>query len=527
MPNCLIKRGFRHRSHRTKPVKSIQPTIDTIITSCICNIDTAAQRKYNPSIIFTSVNMSDNSVVDGSPAQNLFFQMLHSMLDNEKSARAVEWADDGKSFYILSKQKFVTGVLPLYFGQAKYTSFTRRLKRWGFKRTSSSGAGFYNEKFHRDMKFDMCDEDEMFLPSPSKHLPPKKRQRSLSIERQEDVTAMPELMRSINRQKRQEKKVEGNRSPPMNMSRSPVNPSMNQTVNAMPTSTSTNMMSRGGMHDRASMMLLEYNVDAAQALVSLGQQESPPLRNRFSNNRVMEDVVPYNYSSHMHASSFANDIGESSRQRHSHHVNNSSLYNQEMTYNAYTNLQRRVMADEMTRRTGIASYQRPSHHSQNLSSYDQDMVYYAGAGLDGRAMVDEMTRRIGLASHQRHIHHTHNPPSYNQEMAYNNAGASLEMRAMANETLRRHDRDAQTERMLMEHEIRMRYSRLELEPALRRAQSHTSQRSNSLMCDSTSVSQVSNKWRGLCKEISSDNSMVPVSNYQPPERQPPAFNRAA
>lgn len=185
------------------------------------------------------------------------------------------------------------------------------------------------------------------------------------------------------------------------------------------------------------------------------------------------------------------------------------------------------MADEMTRRTGIASYQRPSHHSQNLSSYDQEMVYYAGAGLDGRAMVDEMTRRIGLASHQRHSHHTQNPPSYNQEMAYNNAGASLEMRAMANETLRRHDRDAQTERMLMEHEIRMRYSRLELEPALRRAQSHTSQRSSSLLCDSTSVPQVSNKWRGLCKEISSDYSMVPVSNYQPPERQPPAFNRAA
>ena len=176
--------------------------------------------------------MSDNSVVDGSPAQNLFFQMLHSMLDNEKSARAVEWADDGKSFYILSKQKFVTGVLPLYFGQAKYTSFTRRLKRWGFKRTSSSGAGFYNEKFHRDMKFDVC--DEMFtLPSPSKHLPPKKRQRSLSIERQEDVTAMPELMRSINRQKRQEKKEEGNRysSPPMNMSRSLDEPNCERDAN--------------------------------------------------------------------------------------------------------------------------------------------------------------------------------------------------------------------------------------------------------------------------------------------------------
>ncbi|KAL7549643.1 hypothetical protein ACHAWF_012909 [Thalassiosira exigua] len=53
---------------------------------------------------------------------------------------------------ISDKKEFASKVLPRFYGHSKYTSFTRRLKRWSFTRVPSGPylGAYYNENFRRD-----------------------------------------------------------------------------------------------------------------------------------------------------------------------------------------------------------------------------------------------------------------------------------------------------------------------------------------------------------------------------------------
>eukprot|EP00569_Conticribra_weissflogii_P006898 CAMPEP_0171330796 /NCGR_PEP_ID=MMETSP0878-20121228/2248_1 /TAXON_ID=67004 /ORGANISM="Thalassiosira weissflogii, Strain CCMP1336" /LENGTH=448 /DNA_ID=CAMNT_0011831171 /DNA_START=267 /DNA_END=1613 /DNA_ORIENTATION=- len=150
----------------------------------------------------------------GTPAQNMFFHSLHTMINNEASTGCVEWLPDNKGFIINQKKFFSNTVLPEYFGRAKYTSFTRRLKRWGFKRISNGphAGAYYHDRFHRGMDFDMYDPADIGWESASsqpayfgmsdinsptlgqKHvLPPKKRAPSKKWNPENDVPSIPQV----------------------------------------------------------------------------------------------------------------------------------------------------------------------------------------------------------------------------------------------------------------------------------------------------------------------------------------------
>ncbi|KAL3787799.1 hypothetical protein ACHAWO_004586 [Cyclotella atomus] len=162
-----------------------------------------------------------------SPAQQLFFRQLQNMLMQESanSNGCVKWLSDSKGFTITDKDVFSENILRRYFGEAKYASFTRRLKRWGFQRITKgqdSGA-YYHDAFHRGMSFEDF-EDDIGSMSPSESsqiLPPKKsmawsptpcsneKARANTIDslrnQNTDVNFMPEIMREINRSKRCER----------------------------------------------------------------------------------------------------------------------------------------------------------------------------------------------------------------------------------------------------------------------------------------------------------------------------------
>ena len=57
---------------------------------------------------------------------------------------------DGKSFIILDKKKFTDEVLPRFFNEAKFTSFTRKLNRWRFKRVTK---GIESGSYHHHVSF--------------------------------------------------------------------------------------------------------------------------------------------------------------------------------------------------------------------------------------------------------------------------------------------------------------------------------------------------------------------------------------
>ncbi|KAL3912427.1 MAG: hypothetical protein SGARI_001163 [Bacillariaceae sp.] len=67
----------------------------------------------------------------------------------------VAWLDDGKSFIVRQPDEFTRKVLPKFFKATKFSSFTRKLYRWGFRQVNR-GIGpddpiiFGNEYFQRD-----------------------------------------------------------------------------------------------------------------------------------------------------------------------------------------------------------------------------------------------------------------------------------------------------------------------------------------------------------------------------------------
>jgi hypothetical protein len=67
----------------------------------------------------------------------------------------IAWLPDGKSFVIRYPDEFTRKVLPLQFKATKFSSFTRKLYRWGFRQVNR-GIGpddpiiFGNEFFQRD-----------------------------------------------------------------------------------------------------------------------------------------------------------------------------------------------------------------------------------------------------------------------------------------------------------------------------------------------------------------------------------------
>lgn len=169
-------------------------------------------------------DLDNNSIRDtleqqGTPAQLSFFRRLHLMISNETRSGVVVWLPDGLGFVILSKQAFTDNILGRYFGRSKFASFTRRLKRWGFAR---QGKSYYHSEFSRDMVFENdYDKNDDFgmnghhprpildanIPFRSKgplkkrfkyRLPPLDKSPS-------DVYIMPELLREINKMKRNER----------------------------------------------------------------------------------------------------------------------------------------------------------------------------------------------------------------------------------------------------------------------------------------------------------------------------------
>jgi hypothetical protein len=76
---------------------------------------------------------------------------LHEVLERTDLAEIIEWMSHGRAFLVKQPKTFASQVLPRYFKQTKYLSFTRQLNLWGFKRiTRGKDMGaYYHELFLR------------------------------------------------------------------------------------------------------------------------------------------------------------------------------------------------------------------------------------------------------------------------------------------------------------------------------------------------------------------------------------------
>ena len=92
------------------------------------------------------------SAADGPEAEKTAFPiLLHEIVSDPKTDDCVHWLACGTRFMISDKKKFAAEVLPRFYGHAKFTSFTRRLKRWSFTRVPSGPfmGAYYNPNFRK------------------------------------------------------------------------------------------------------------------------------------------------------------------------------------------------------------------------------------------------------------------------------------------------------------------------------------------------------------------------------------------
>jgi len=71
----------------------------------------------------------------------------------------ISWTPSGNAFQIHSAKRFVAEVLPEHFKTAKYSSFTRKLQRWGFVRQfRGEDAGAYLHPAFQKGRLDLAEQ---------------------------------------------------------------------------------------------------------------------------------------------------------------------------------------------------------------------------------------------------------------------------------------------------------------------------------------------------------------------------------
>jgi len=90
----------------------------------------------------------------------MYVERISARLRKGIDKESIEWTADGRTFVISHVKHFTSTWLPLFFGQLKFSSFIRKLYRWGFKKITiclSEKEGqhgkvlcFGNENFQRD-----------------------------------------------------------------------------------------------------------------------------------------------------------------------------------------------------------------------------------------------------------------------------------------------------------------------------------------------------------------------------------------
>lgn len=81
-----------------------------------------------------------------------FAEKLFDVLETGFHADIVKWLPGGKAFIVMNKTRFANEILPIYFKDSQYTSFTRKLSRWKFTRVSRGPymGAYYHKNFRAD-----------------------------------------------------------------------------------------------------------------------------------------------------------------------------------------------------------------------------------------------------------------------------------------------------------------------------------------------------------------------------------------
>lgn len=68
---------------------------------------------------------------------------IYEILDSQKFRETIKWGRTGQFFLVKNPKKLEEDILPVYFSHKKFTSFSRLLNMYGFKKGKSADQGYY------------------------------------------------------------------------------------------------------------------------------------------------------------------------------------------------------------------------------------------------------------------------------------------------------------------------------------------------------------------------------------------------
>jgi hypothetical protein len=143
------------------------------------------------------------------------------VLSRKEYADIIAWTPSGKAFNVINPKEFTAGILPSHFKSAKYSSFTRKLHRWGFIRHyRGEEAGAFHHKYFQKDRLELVEKMTCFKEGEKLYASPKHEEKTESLAPRHPPMNTRDSLADI--------------LPPLpsgfmsNMSRWPVNPSMQQ-----------------------------------------------------------------------------------------------------------------------------------------------------------------------------------------------------------------------------------------------------------------------------------------------------------
>lgn len=132
---------------------------DDLLLEGFSSSDQDSSSSVSPSSDNNICNTFSSSDAHQSSNPYNFVIVLHDLVSDETTNNAIQWLPCGRLFFIEDREDFSTKIIPKYFptgrgggaSATKFSSFTRRLKRWGFVRIShGNDVGAYcHENFIR------------------------------------------------------------------------------------------------------------------------------------------------------------------------------------------------------------------------------------------------------------------------------------------------------------------------------------------------------------------------------------------
>jgi len=127
-----------------------------------------------------------------------FPMKLMKVLSSKDFQDIITWLPDGKSFTIVRPKAFVAEILPKHFKQAKYSSFTRKLHRWGFQRhlRGEEAGAFFHKLFHRG-RLDLVERMSCYKPDQSKSASLLSGKQPGAVSFRDPIISRPSMNRSL------------------------------------------------------------------------------------------------------------------------------------------------------------------------------------------------------------------------------------------------------------------------------------------------------------------------------------------